>query len=121
MCGISDIQTSPFQIEGPLKPPTFLDAINALSSFEIVFNNFCSLALDLTAINRDDFNIAQTQSSVDYIGSVTRSQPNSSYQCLVPGSHLINLARSALHCTRLPPSQSVTFPSRVILLAGETF
>ena len=119
VCGRGDIQTSAFQALGPLNPPTLLDAIDALSSFETRFNNFCGLALDLTAIGKEDFIIAQNQASVRYIGPVARNQPNASYRHLVPDSHLINLARHALYCTRFAPGQVVTFSCKVILLPGE--
>jgi len=118
VCG-KNIQTSLFETMGPLKPPTLFDAVNALSSFETQFNNFCGLALDLTAIGKDEFILAQTQASVRYIGPVARSQPNASYRRLVPDSHLINLARHALYCTRFAPGQVVTFSCKVILLPGE--
>ena len=119
VCGGGDIQMIGFHAMGPLKSPTLFDAISALSSLEAKFNNFCGLALDLTAIGRDDFVMAQNQASVGYIGPVARNQPNASYRRLVPDSHLINLARHALYCTRFAPSQVVTFSCKVNLLPGE--
>ena len=104
---------------GLLKPPLLFEAMNILSSFEAKFNNFCGLALDLTAIGMNDFIVAQTLASVRYIGSVARNQPNSKYRRLVPDSHLFNLARHALYCTRFAPGQVVTFSCKVNLLSGE--
>jgi len=118
VCG-GNIQTSLFETMGPLKPSTLFDAINALSSFEAQFNNFCGLVLDLTAIGKEDFILAQTPASVRYIGPIARNQPYARYRGLVPDSHLINLARHALYCTRYAPGQIVTFSCKVILLPGE--
>jgi len=110
-----DFPTSTFQAIGSLKPPTLFDAIKALSSFEAQFNDFCRLALDMTAIGRDDFILAQTAASMRYIGPVARNQPNASYRRLVPDSHLINLARHALYCSRFVPGQVVAFSSKVMV------
>jgi len=114
-----DIKTSAFHALGPLKHPSLVDAMNTLSSFEAKFNNFCGLALDLTAIGRDDIILAQTQASVPYIGPVARNQTNASYRRLVPDSHRVNLARHVLYCTRFAPGQVVTFSCKVILVPGE--
>jgi len=104
---------------GLLKPPLLFEAMNILSSFEAKFNNFCGLALDLTAIGMIDFILAQTHASLQYLGSVARNQSNGKYRRLVPDSHLINLARHALYCTRLAPGQVVMFSCKVNLLSGE--
>ena len=102
-------------LDDPLNQPTVIDASIALATFETAHPGFGALALNIRASSLDELFMAQTSSTVPYLGRIARSHAGIARPLIPAGTEPLWIKR-ALHVVR--EGRERQFSDVIVLING---